>query len=727
MGVYNANSNDTTPFYKLAAKQLENPLEAARLYTGMGIAVTPCEGKKAILPGWPERKLREEELPEHFTDGRNVALVLGEPSSELVNVDLDVPEAVEISDRFLPDTLSGGRTGAPRAHLYYRVPEARTRKWHGTDGAVLLEQRSTGCQTLVEPSLHPSGERYLWDRQRSPLEPVELAPEDLDRRCKGLATATAIARCLPPVGGRHQYAMAVIGCLLRRLDMETTRELVLAAWHAGDGDSADAVGDLQGIVEDTSRRLAAGDSAFGWPTLEETAPGLPRLLDKWWGRESGERHNERNNESKKEGAPTQDELRDLWLDALEAPTAYGQGEWRRYGSGIWEPVHQQIILREIDEVLEAAKPEGVRPTAGTRSSIEKLAQAKTFVPDEHWDANPDILVCANGTLEISGGILRPHLPRDYSLSALPFDYDPEAEAPAWEAFLGSTLPEPVCEFLKEFAGYSLTTDTAYELAVWLHGPPGSGKSTFIEGLKAMLGERVGVLGLADLQNSRFALADLPGKTLLTATEQPSDYLRSTHILNTIISGEEIKVEQKFKAAYTVIPRAKILWAMNELPRIGDANSGLFRRVKLVTFPKLDEEKRDEKVKEAIKGEGAGILNWALEGLNRVRERGHFEIPDSVREATEEFRLSNDLPAMFVKEACITSSSVETKEQANTLYQAYRRWCEQSGHKPISRTKIAGDWKRLGFSKATLNGRTYYRGVEVDPEWRRSPDDFVWDD
>jgi putative DNA primase/helicase len=111
--------------------------------------------------------------------------------------------------------------------------------------------------------------------------------------------------------------------------------------------------------------------------------------------------------------------------------------------------------------------------------------------------------------------------------------------------------------LGEFAGYCLTVDTSHELAVWLYGPPGGGKSTFIEGFKAMLGKYAGLLGLADIQRSRFALADLPGKTLVVAAEQPSDYISSSHILNAIISGEEILVERKFRDAFTVTPRAKI--------------------------------------------------------------------------------------------------------------------------------------------------------------------------
>jgi putative DNA primase/helicase len=130
-----------------------------------------------------------------------------------------------------------------------------------------------------------------------------------------------------------------------------------------------------------------------------------------------------------------------------------------------------------------------------RSSVEQMARAKAHVPEECWDADPDALVCANGTLEISSGTLREHRPEDYALSTVPFSYDPEAEAPTWRAFLASTLPG-VESFVQEFAGYCLTPETKHETAVWLYGPPGSGKSTLIEGLKAMLGERAGLLGLA---------------------------------------------------------------------------------------------------------------------------------------------------------------------------------------------------------------------------------------
>jgi putative DNA primase/helicase len=155
----------------------------------------------------------------------------------------------------------------------------------------------------------------------------------------------------------------------------------------------------------------------------------------------------------------------------------------------------------------------------------------------------------------------------------------------WKYFLGCTIPD-AAEFMQEFAGYCLTTDTGHEIAVWLYGLPGSGKSTFLIGMQVMLGERAGVLGLADIERSRFALADLVGKTLIVATEQPETSIIASHILNAIVSGEPVSVERKFRDAVIIQQRAKAVWAMNVLPRVPDPNNGLFRRVKVVRFPPI---------------------------------------------------------------------------------------------------------------------------------------------
>jgi putative DNA primase/helicase len=478
---------------------------------------------------------------------------------------------------------------------------------------------------------------------------------------------------------------------------------LLAFWTDGDTERMDHLFRQSGLMREkwnrhdyrdrTFNRVLEGRTEFYQPGEKVSANG------------NGSRPKEA---AGKPSPPTHDELRDRWIEG-NPHHAHGLGEWRRYEDGIWPTVSETSVKAEISNVIETAKPEGIKPTASILASVTELTRIKVFVPDERWNADSGILVCKNGALHISTGELARHQPGHYATSAVPYKYDPGARPAIWNYFLRNTVPA-AANFLQEFAGYALTTEMTHELAVWLFGPPGSGKSTFIAGLAAMLGHRAGILGLADLERSRFTLADLPGKTLVVASEQPSSYLASTNTLNAIISGEPIQVERKYRDPFTVMPRAKVCWAMNELPRVADANSGLFRRVKVVAFPALAEDERDPKIKHAIEHEGAGILNWALEGLWRLKDRGHFEVPPGVEDATKQFRENNDVPALFIDDRCIQGADL--KVQASQLYTEYKEWCLENGHRPMSSTRLADDWARLGFEKTASNGRRFYRGVTL---------------
>ena len=49
---------------------------------------------------------------------------------------------------------------------------------------------------------------------------------------------------------------------------------------------------------------------------------------------------------------------------------------------------------------------------------------------------------------------------------------------------------------------------------------------------------------------------------------------------------------------------------------------------------LSSDKKAPRVEEVIATEGAGILNWSLEGLARLKERGRFEVPAVIESATQ---------------------------------------------------------------------------------------------
>jgi putative DNA primase/helicase len=392
--------------------------------------------------------------------------------------------------------------------------------------------------------------------------------------------------------------------------------------------------------------------------------------------------------------------------------AWGMGEWRRYKDGIWTKTEADLIKNNVKKVIEAAAREGVRCTANLVSSTTELARLDVVVPSDLWDASANLLPCKNGVLDIPSRTLLPHTPSIYATSQLPFDYDPTATCPAFMQAL-QQIPDAI-EFLQEFAGYSLTPDTKHETAIWLYGEPGTGKSTILEGLKAMLGSRAGILGLADIERSKFALSNLPGKTLVVSSEQPDSFISLSYLLNQIISGETVTVERKYFDAIDITPRAKIVWAMNNLPRISSSNDGIMRRVKVIKFPRLDASQRDPDLKERIKLEGAGILNWALEGLDRLRARGKFAIPQVVIDATEDFKEHNDIIKQFLEDANATINLLDTscRTQSQYLYDQYKEWCIRNSHKPLSSTRMADEWKRFGFEKMKSAGVAYWQGVEI---------------
>lgn len=209
--------------------------------------------------------------------------MLGRNSGGLVNVDHDCPEARSIAGRFLQPTRTSGRATSPHCHWWYLSEGTESQTYKDLEGKTVLELRGDGRQTCLPPSVHPDDrEAYVWHRETG-LEVVRVESAELLHQVRLLASVTLIARHLPPVGRRHDFALALAGFLLRRLDQEEVRAIMLAAWHTAGGASRDAVRDIEGIVRDTAERLDNGEEVVGGTTLNELVRGLPKRLSRYWG------------------------------------------------------------------------------------------------------------------------------------------------------------------------------------------------------------------------------------------------------------------------------------------------------------------------------------------------------------------------------------------------------------------------------------------------------------
>lgn len=161
---------------------LEN---AARAYINAGYAVVPVPAgqKGPELRNWQSLRLTTAEVPRAFRHAGNIGIILGKPSGDLVDVDLDCPEARALAQHHLPHTaVITGRPSSPRSHWWYICPDLQTRRFRDpVSHASIIEARGTGSQTLVGPSIHPSGEPY---------DPLEGVPTRVDAE----ALLTAVKR-----------------------------------------------------------------------------------------------------------------------------------------------------------------------------------------------------------------------------------------------------------------------------------------------------------------------------------------------------------------------------------------------------------------------------------------------------------------------------------------------------------------------------------------------------
>jgi hypothetical protein len=307
---------------------------AALIRRGAAVIPVPAGEKNPGRQGWEALRITEEEIPDYWTNGQNVGLLCGEPSGGRVDVDLDADEAVKIAFRFLPATLTSGRKSRLHSHCWYVARDAESADWKDSDGKKLVELRSTGRQTLVAPSTHPDGDEYVWHSEAG-LRMAEVSAAELTERCRELATAALIARHVLPEGSRHDFAMALAGFVLRdgRMGMDLALKILKAAWHAAKADSREALRDLEGIVSDTAENLEAGACVVGGPTLEEYAPGIVRLLCKWWGWERKEQpkakddeKEERRNQADRLIGYALEDMQELFVDQHGAPHALIEGE-----------------------------------------------------------------------------------------------------------------------------------------------------------------------------------------------------------------------------------------------------------------------------------------------------------------------------------------------------------------------------------------------------------------
>jgi putative DNA primase/helicase len=305
--------------------------------------------------------------------------------------------------------------------------------------------------------------------------------------------------------------------------------------------------------------------------------------------------------------------------------------------------------------------------------------------------------------------------RWFSTSSLPVRYHAEAECPRWLEFLNVTLPvrhagDCRIAVLQEYIGYCLLPGCLYHKALFLVGPGQSGKSTILYVVETLLGdENTCHFSLEQLAGT-FGLDSMRGKLVNTSAEVDYMVRHRENLFKELVSGDPVTVNRKFKSPITLKPTAKLVFAANDLPAISDTTEGVPRRLIIIPCDHVVLARDvNPYLGNDLAREGSGILNWALEGLRRLRTQGQFSQCQVCDEALRLHKQTSNSVAEFFGE-CVQRDPGNDCISTH-LYEIYAYWCRKSGRKAVHEAEFGKRVLRLRFRKfrpaATANGQRPY--------------------
>lgn len=371
---------------------------------------------------------------------------------------------------------------------------------------------------------------------------------------------------------------------------------------------------------------------------------------------------------------------------------------------------------------KALMKHAIRSEAEARvKAMITLAQSEPGIPvtPDDLDADPWLLCVANGTVDLRTGELREHRRDDLITRWTPVAYDQRAACPQWLAFLDQIMAgkESLLHFLQRAAGYSLTGSTGERALFFLYGSGANGKSTFLETLKAALGDyamRTPTETLLAKQDVAIPndVARLKGARFVSASEAEEGKRLAESLVKSLTGGDTISARFMRGEWFDFKPEFKLWLATNHKPIIRGTDKGIWDRIRLIPFEvRIPDDEQDKSLPSKLMQELEGVFAWAVQGCLDWRQHG-LGMPHEVREAVASYRSEMDILAAFLDDRCVVQAGA--RAGATELFDAYKAWCEASGERPITQRMLGIKLRERGFEsrRAGANGGIVWFGIGI---------------
>lgn len=403
-----------------------------------------------------------------------------------------------------------------------------------------------------------------------------------------------------------------------------------------------------------------------------------------------------------------------------------------------EVIRQQVAGRHRKYSVACGNVDSVKNTL-------KVCEHMRWAEVEDMDRDPWVFVLPNGALDLRAACewerpaaaedaeviaARASWLRPVSRGVLPtrcggVEYDPAADCPGWRAFLELILPDPeIRACMQRALGATLFGENRAQVCLFLRGPGGNGKSTLLNILSHVLGSRGGYAAACKIEmfletgtvNPGAATpeeVDLPGARAYIATEPGARDVLSAKKIKGLTGGDRRMSRGLNKGAFFWSPHGIPILSCNRTPKIKDEDEGTRRR--LVFFPfdvnlralPREQQRVQGEVEAELKAEGAGILNWLLDGFRDFMAQG-IAMPEPMQKLKSALMESADPVGVFLDEMTVRDPSARIN--VTEFYKVHVEWCETEG-RALYQMKTVGDvMVEKGFERGKSNGKSVWRGI-----------------
>lgn len=402
-------------------------------------------------------------------------------------------------------------------------------------------------------------------------------------------------------------------------------------------------------------------------------------------------------------------IRELKKVFVSNPIRQTKGSFWSWDYGYWHQMDDKDMLLFFSDV--AAKMGVPSIDADHNQYRESLFNNAVYEyhdpepPPSHFETYVSLL---NGYVRITkkGVELINPIPELFITYRLPYTYDPDADCPQFEKFFNKVRPgEDWQRIIMEYIGYVFSNGIKLERAMLIYGSGANGKSVFYEIIRALVGKEnftsYSLEGLTDEAGNQRAAIE--GK-LLNYSSEISKRM-NVDMFKQMISGEAIQARRLYKDNENIHRYAKLMFNCNELPVNTDSSNAYYRRMIIVPFdatiPSVEQDPDlhrkiigkahmlDDKQLEvykhltaAHKGELSGVFNLAMEGLQRLYQNMKFSETPETKAPVNQYALESNSALMFFDEIGLTQNN-EGRIVLKELHAEYKKWCEESGYRPIA--------------------------------------------